>query len=46
MKGITEAHARLEAFAECYQWVGSKTEAEMQLRIRMDELKWVLEKTR
>jgi hypothetical protein len=46
MRLLSSVETRLIAFAECYQWVTSKSEAGTQLRIRMDELRWVLERTR
>jgi hypothetical protein len=46
MRMMSSAQTRFEAFAECYQWVTSQSEAGKQLKIRMDELRWVLERTR
>lgn len=46
MKGTTEATTRYEAFIECRKWVSTGSIAENELKIKIDELKWFLEKAR
>lgn len=46
MKQSTQVEARLEAFGECRGWAVRGSIADNELRIRIDELLWMLEKTR
>jgi hypothetical protein len=46
MKTAQQVETRLEAFRECKGWVSRGTTADNELGIRIDELLWVLERTR